>query len=415
MPRDGVLLYQLSEWIERVSKHLNNLSRPQAKILAMYSLGMVLVSRSGRTSVAAVLSELLGKKETSIESQLRDWYCDAKDKVGYDPQRQCGRDEIDIESCFAPWLRWLLEHWRDGLLPIALDATTLRDTFTVLSVSVVYRGNAIPVAWKILPGNEPHAWEPEWENMLELLKPAISEQMLVLVLTDRGLYSPSLFRKIQSLHWHPFMRIKQDGTFRPLGRFAFRPLASFAARPGEAWFGEGTAFKKPENQLQATLLAFWDQNAKEPWLILTDLPPDVAQACWYALRSWIEQSFRAIKRACLLWHHSKMTDPHRAERLWLVIALSIFWFISVGNSCDEIKITTEQPAQLPPTGIPVAQTLHQQQPLPAQPKRRLSVPRRGWFHTLVSWVSQRVVQFADFVLGPLPEIISIFNAHIGET
>jgi hypothetical protein len=306
-------------------------------------------------------------------------------------------------------LHWLLEHWRDGLLPLALDATTLRDTFTVLSVSVVYRGNAIPVAWKILPGNQPHAWEPEWEHLLELLQPVVSPQMVVLVLTDRGLYSPALFHKIQALHWHPFMRIKRDGTFRPLECPVFRPLATFTVRPGEAWVGEGTAFKKPESRLQATLLAFWEQNAEEPWLILTDLPSDVAQSCWYALRSWIEQSFRAIKHACLLWHNSKMTDPKRAERLWLVIALSIFWLISVGNSYDEIKITTEQPAQLPPSGIPVARTLHQQRPLPPRPKRRLSVLRRGWFHTLLSWCSQRVVKFTDFVLGPLPTMSSIFN------
>ena len=42
----------------------------------------------------------------------------------------------------------------DKLLAIALDATTLGQRFVVLAVSVVYRGCAVPVAWKILQATE---------------------------------------------------------------------------------------------------------------------------------------------------------------------------------------------------------------------------------------------------------------------
>lgn len=409
MPRNN-LLYHLSEWIEIVSKHMNHLSQPQAKILAMYSFGITMSSRSGRTSVAAVLADLLNENEENIESRLRDWYCDAQDKQGFSSRLGLGRAEVDIETCFEPWLRWILAHWESRLLPLAMDATTLRNRFTILSVSLIYRGNAIPVAWKILPGNQPHPWEPEWERLLDLLKPAVPADKLVLVLTDRGLYSPSLFKKIRALHWHPFMRIRRDGSFRPQGVRIYRPLASFAAHPGKCWCGQGTAFKHCESRLEATLLAFWEQDAEEPWLLLTDLPPEVAEPCWYTLRFWIEPSFRTIKRGALLWHNSKMTDPKRAARLWLPIALTMFWDMTVGTTCDDLKIaSTDLPADLPPTGIPVAQTLEQQRPLPPKPKRRLSVFRRGWLHTLVTLASQRVLKFGKLVLGPLPSIIAIFD------
>ena len=49
---------------------------------------------------------------------------------------------------------------------MALDATSLGDLFTVLSISVVYRGSAVPVAWKVLPANVAHAWKPEWIALL---------------------------------------------------------------------------------------------------------------------------------------------------------------------------------------------------------------------------------------------------------
>jgi hypothetical protein len=45
---------------------------------------------------------------------------------------------------------------------LALDATSLGDCFTVLSISVVNRGQAIPVAWKVLRAKVPHPWKPEW-------------------------------------------------------------------------------------------------------------------------------------------------------------------------------------------------------------------------------------------------------------
>jgi hypothetical protein len=38
-------------------------------------------------------------------------------------------------------------------LALALDATTFKQRFTVLSISVLYQQRAIPVAWTIIPAN----------------------------------------------------------------------------------------------------------------------------------------------------------------------------------------------------------------------------------------------------------------------
>ena len=65
-----------------------------------------------------------------------------------------------------------------------------------------------------------------------------------------------------------------------------------------------------------TLLARWEQDYAEPWLIVTDLSPQQAQACLYGMRSWIECLFKDIKRGGFGWHHTKMNDSRRAERQW---------------------------------------------------------------------------------------------------
>src|SRR4029434_8609007 len=137
----------------------------------------------------------------------------------------------------------------------------------------------------------------------------------VIVLADRGLYAPWLFRRIVRLGWHPFLRINTGGSFRPAGAPCWRPLASFAPQPGTSWRGTGLAFTR--NQVPCTLLARWEDGYKDPWLLLTDLAPHVSDAGWYGLRAWIEQGFKITKRAGWQWHRTRMSAPDRAARLWL--------------------------------------------------------------------------------------------------
>ncbi len=71
-------------------------------------------------------------------------------------------------------------------MALALDATTLGQRFTVLCISVLVRGCAIPVAWKVLPYNQKGSWQPHWEGLLEALRGSIPAEWEVLVLADRG-------------------------------------------------------------------------------------------------------------------------------------------------------------------------------------------------------------------------------------
>ena len=73
-----------------------------------------------------------------------------------------------------------------------MGSTTLGDRFTVLSVSVVYRGSAIPVAWKVLPGNVKHPWKGEWLALLDHLRQVVEPHRTVLVMTDRGLFDDQI-------------------------------------------------------------------------------------------------------------------------------------------------------------------------------------------------------------------------------
>ncbi len=155
-------------------------------------------------------------------------------------------------------------------------------------ISVVYRGCAIPVAWKVVGAEQKGAWQPYWLDLLKHLAGCVPEHWTVLVTLDRGLYAPWLYAKIVSLGWHPFMRINKQGHFRPQGEGKFRSLASAVPTLGSAWCGKVDCFSQETSRLQCTLLARWDEGYEEVWLIVTDLAPAQATAVWYGMRSWIE-------------------------------------------------------------------------------------------------------------------------------
>ena len=132
--------------------------------------------------------------------------------------------------CWAGWC----SGWQGTQLALAIDATTLGQRFVVLAVSVVYRGCTIPIAWVILPARVKHAWRREWLRLLRLLRPAIPPGWTVIVLADRGLYAPWLFRRITRLGWHPFLRINMGGSFRPAGASCWRPFDELCAPARDA-------------------------------------------------------------------------------------------------------------------------------------------------------------------------------------
>ncbi len=330
----------LWQWVAEVSRHLPGLSRRQGMVLALFSYGMVMTRRSGLSSVAHFLAELLGKRFNSLRQCLREWCYDAPDKRG----RQ--RQEVEVTGHFVFLLKWVLSWWASGerQLALALDATTLGQRFTVLAMSVLYRGCALPVAWAIVPTTAKGAWQPHWLGLLALLAPAVPKPWRVLVLTDRGLYAKWLFDAIKQQGWHPFMRINGQGQYRFQRGKTWRALKTVVAQTGFVWARRVVCFKTPDSQLPCILLACWQQGYQDAWLVVTDLP--VSQACiaWYGLRSWIEAGFKDFKRGGWRWEQTKMTRPERAERLWFVMAVATLWVLSVGGQADAALAASSLPA-----------------------------------------------------------------------
>jgi hypothetical protein len=365
----------LSQWMEDLASGLPVLSEAQRRVLAQWCFAMEETGLCACHTLAVFLSLALGGAWHTVRQRLREWYWDAEDKQGLN------RREVDVRVCFAPLARWILGHWAGRRVALALDATSLGDRLVILAVSLVYKGCAVPIAWKILPAGQKHAWKPEWLALLDLVRPAFSADWEVIVLTDRGLYARWLYRAIVSHGWHPFMRVNTQGTFHPSGSDRRQRIATFVPRIGCGWAGQGVAFTGADQRLACTLLACWEAGYKDPWCILTDRDPDACSSAWYGLRNWIEQEFRTQKRGFWQWQPTRMTDPARAERLWLPMALCTFKLLAVGDAI-------EQDASLPLWGA-TPPSCHQ--------PRTTRLVRLGWLALRAAHVTGR----------PLPRITAL--------
>ncbi len=187
------------------------------------------------------------------------------------------------------------------------------------------------------------------------------------------------------------MRINTGGSFRPTGATCWRPLASLAPRPGTSWRGTGLAFTR--NQVACTLLALWEDGYKDPWLILTDLPPEASDAGWYGLRAWIEQGFKITKRAGWQWHRTRMNHPERAARRWLAVAVATLWLLSGGGAADA-TIPASTLLDVPALGPDRPRTRR------ATRLRLVRVFRQGWVLLLVALLRQDPLPEGRFVPDP---------------
>jgi hypothetical protein len=178
----------VTAWTTRIHTRLPPLTKPQATVVALWSLGMGLARSCALTAVSAFLATWLHRKADTVRQQWRAC-CSAAPA-----QRGTARQALVVATCFVPLLAWVVDQWEGTPLALALAATTLGTRFPVLALRGISRGWALPGAWTGM------------------------------VLAARGVYARWLLRRPTRLGGHPFVRRNTGGTLRPQGHGRAVPL-----------------------------------------------------------------------------------------------------------------------------------------------------------------------------------------------
>lgn len=149
----------LKDWKQIVSCRFPDLSLPQVNGLATWSFGMVMTQSSSLSRVSTLIAKINAESENTVRQRLKEWYksgtalahslapfVGARSLAKTRPGNK--RASIEVESCFGSLLKWVINllPQSNRELPMAIDATNIGQNFTVLSINVLYRRCAIPVA-----------------------------------------------------------------------------------------------------------------------------------------------------------------------------------------------------------------------------------------------------------------------------
>jgi Transposase DDE domain len=324
---------------KRIGKMLPGLSKAEAQALGLLSYGILLFNGCGLTRLSKGLAEIEQVPAGRLRQRLREFSYEAEAKRGNK------RREVKVEACFADLLRSVLRGWQGKKeLALAMDASTLGERFTVLSISVMYRGCGIPIAWKIIPAVQEGAWRPYWEGLLAAFEGVVPPDWKVILMADRGLYAAWLYQAIVKLGWHPMLRVKEDLSFRARGEETFSPMGQRVKRRGRGWSGKGEWSEHGE-RMQGTVLIRWEKGYEEKLVVVTDLDEKEANAAWYQMRFWIEDEYKDHKSGGWGWEQTKMTDPKRAERQWLARAVAMQMAVLVGGQKEAAEQERKRLAQ----------------------------------------------------------------------
>ena len=320
---------QLRHWTDAVQRHLPTLSRTQASALSAFSFAATLARSGSLLRCAALVALIEHAPMARLRQRLREFYLDAPHKRGR------ARRTVDVWPCFTSLLGWALNTLAPkGDIVLALDPTLCRDRLACLAISLVTDETAIPVAWRIVTAQHKGAWLAPYlrliEQMAQAVRTSADAHRRVYVLGDRGLFSKALFEAVVAVGWHPLFRVPANGLWRTRRRRVH--LRQVVAAPGACYAARGVLHKA--HPLVCTLVGLWSERYKEPWLIVTDARPAQAQAQLYRLRTKIERVFRTVKSDVFDWEHSRITEPERAERMWLVYAVGMLLLAHHGQSAQ---------------------------------------------------------------------------------
>ena len=280
----------------------------------------IIAAKSGAPAQIAQALKTLGLSEAKVESIER-----RVRRIENDP-------EIRASYCFHPLARARLMLGKPQELLLIIDPTTQDDRLVMLSVSVWYRGRALPLAWAVWPGNQPLKGDRFWvrvAKLLQVVKELLPVGVAVTWLADRAFGSPAFTDLLAPFGWNFVVRVQNHTRCRNYRGFE-RQIKELVPRPECRSKLQGQVFKK-RGWRQASVVAYWGRRHKDPLCLVSNLPARWSIISLYRRRYPIEATFRDYKSQGWQWEQGQVTDLAHIERLLVGMALASWLALMTGT------------------------------------------------------------------------------------
>lgn len=246
-------------------------------------------------------------------------------------------DRIHPTHVYSPLIQAALSGWKDAVLYLSFDTTMLWDAFCVIRLSVVYRGRAIPVIWRVLEHGSSSVKFILYQDLLAKASRLLPVGLKIVFLADRGFVDHQLLRYVKSeLGWHYRIRVRSNGWIYRAGK-GWQQLNQFHLGVGQALMFQNVKLHKC-NSVDGVHLALARENqAGHLWLVVSSEPTTLQTFREYGLRFDIEESFLDDKSNGFEWEHSGLRCAVSLARLCLVIAVATLFLTLQGTAVVNAK------------------------------------------------------------------------------
>jgi hypothetical protein len=285
-------------------------------------------------TLAALLSGLVSSRRANLPAIA------AKVPDGALPESRVKRfsrwvrnERIDLETYFLPYAERLLESLAHRPLLLVMDGSAIGRGCATLTINVVYRKRALPLAWIVLKGSKGHFAEACHLALLEQIVPLIPPHAEVVFLGDGEFDGTQLQETIDHIYqWKYVCRTAKSITLKD-GEIAFTP-GGVALYPGECVSFPRVLFTRDEYG-PVHVIAWWEPGYEDPIYLVTNLK-NAHQACiYYRKRFRIETFFSDQKSRGFHLNKSHLTDPDRLRRLMMPACLAYIWIVYLGLMATE--------------------------------------------------------------------------------
>jgi len=287
------------------------------------------------TTLAAFISGIVASKSTQlphIATQVPD---------GQKPESRVKRfarwldnERIIEEMYFLPYAEILLTHLALETLVVVMDGSVVGRGCVALMIHVLYKGRALPLAWRVRQGPKGHFPEELHIALVALMRACLPEGTQVVLLGDGEFDGTTLQERLNEAGWCYVCRTAQSTVATWDGETFRLDTLGACSKPGTL-----IALKEVKITRDAygpvMVLSCWAKGYHEPLYLVSNMDTAEEACRYYQKRFRIETFFSDQKSRGFHIHKSHISDPQRLSRLLIATCLAYIWVVSLGALCEK--------------------------------------------------------------------------------
>lgn len=245
-------------------------------------------------------------------------------------RRWLDNERIQVHKLYGPLIQQALSEWGRNILYLALDTSMLWGRYCIVRISIIYRGRAIPLVWKVLEHQSSTVAFEVYKDLLnkaaQLLLPFNCK---VVFLADRGFADTALMAHLTKLGWHWRIRLKGSFWIYRRGRRRCK-VGRVTPAVGQALFWHNV-FITAQQYGPVHLAIARHPQSKEFWIVVSSEPTSMVTFEEYGVRFDIEENFLDDKSNGFQLEASLIRSADALSRLCFVLAITTLYLVSQGT------------------------------------------------------------------------------------